>query len=192
METTLSGSLETRSDSQPLSVQIVRKIADKEGTDPTALDAPLYDVINPEALDELFEPRRNGESRCGTVEFAYHGYHIVVEQDDCGGDPTITLEESRTQSGDSSGGAQQSSDESVRETSHCCLDCDWELSADEEYSTSDRSGLAITHHVETGHTIEATDSATDSPASTNAVEEPSTDSDENAALTTTDDSIVTN
>ncbi|GAB7018289.1 HalOD1 output domain-containing protein [Halostagnicola bangensis] len=192
METTLSGPLETRSNSQPLSVQLVRKIAEKEGIDPTELDAPLYDVINPEALNELFEPRRNGESRCGTVEFTYQGYQIVVEQDDSGGGPTITLEESGDQPLDASGGEAESDGDSVPDASHYCLDCDWMLPADDEYSTSDRSGLAITHHVETGHTIEANDSTTESTAPTNAVEELSDASDEKAALAATDDSIVTN
>ncbi|KMT45707.1 hypothetical protein EL22_28670 [Halostagnicola sp. A56] len=43
METTLTDTLETRSDSEPLSVKVVRKVARMEGVDPTELDAPLYD-----------------------------------------------------------------------------------------------------------------------------------------------------
>lgn len=202
METTLTGELEMRSNSEPLSVKVVRKVAEKDGVDPTELDAPLYDVINPEALDELFEPRRNGERRAGTVEFTYHGYEIVVEHGDDDGGPTITLEETGGSSGSTSGVADRSTGDSTMDASHYCLDCDWVLTDAEEYSTSERSGLAITHHVDTGHTIETADSVDERNTSTDVVDEPaapvdaidelSSDSEDEAAMTAPDDSVVTN
>ena len=39
-----------------------------------------------------------------------------------------------------------------------CLDCDWSLNAAEEPSRSSRSKAAIEHHVETGHTIDSSES----------------------------------
>ncbi|AHF98850.1 hypothetical protein HALLA_08215 [Halostagnicola larsenii XH-48] len=201
METTLTGTLETRSDSEPLSVKVVRKVAQMDGVDPTELDAPLYDVINPEALDELFEPRRNGEQRSGTVEFTYHGYDIVIEHSDDGG-PTITLEETGASSGSTSEGIDESNSDSTGDVSHYCLDCDWALTDAEEHSTSERSGLAIAHHVETGHTIEAADSIDERNTSTDAVNEPAApvdaidelpgDSEDEPAVTVSDDSVVPN
>ncbi|SFS70746.1 HalOD1 output domain-containing protein [Halostagnicola kamekurae] len=196
METTLTGTLETRSDSEPLSVKVVREVAQKEGVDPTELDAPLYDVINPEALDELFEPRRNGEPRFGAVTFTYHGYDIVVEHGDDDGGLTITLEDSGASPGSANGSPDRSGGDSAPNASHYCLDCDWKLD-DEGYSTSERSGLAISHHVETGHTVEAADSDERS-ASSDAVEGTASpvdaleDAEDEPAVAVSDDSVVTN
>ncbi|WP_226004211.1 hypothetical protein [Natrinema salinisoli] len=39
-----------------------------------------------------------------------------------------------------------------------CLDCDWSTSAADEPSRSDRSRAAIAHHVDTGHTIDSSES----------------------------------
>ncbi|MBZ6495449.1 hypothetical protein [Natrinema longum] len=39
-----------------------------------------------------------------------------------------------------------------------CLDCDWSLNAVDEPSRGDRSRAAIEHHVETGHTIDSSES----------------------------------
>lgn len=39
-----------------------------------------------------------------------------------------------------------------------CLDCDWSLNGADEPSQRDRSRAAIDHHVETGHTIDSTES----------------------------------
>lgn len=39
-----------------------------------------------------------------------------------------------------------------------CLDCDWSLNAADEPSQRDRSQAAIDHHVDTGHTIDSSES----------------------------------
>ncbi|SER18520.1 hypothetical protein [Natrinema salaciae] len=39
-----------------------------------------------------------------------------------------------------------------------CLDCDWSQNAADEPSQRNRSQAAIDHHVETGHTIDSTES----------------------------------
>lgn len=60
---------------EPVTVQIIERIADREQLDPRDLDRPLYDAVDPDALDALF--------RCDdadvTVEFRYLGYRVVVD-----------------------------------------------------------------------------------------------------------------
>ncbi|WP_276271108.1 HalOD1 output domain-containing protein [Haloarcula litorea] len=45
----------TTSPSEPLSQTVVYAVADTRGVEPTALDETLYDCIDPDALDTLFE-----------------------------------------------------------------------------------------------------------------------------------------
>ncbi|MDJ1433492.1 HalOD1 output domain-containing protein [Halostagnicola sp. A-GB9-2] len=68
---------------QSLSFEVINAIAEKEGVDTTAIEPPeyepLYEVLNPEALDALFAPREDGAPRAnGRVEFAYCGYQVTV------------------------------------------------------------------------------------------------------------------
>ncbi|WP_440765270.1 HalOD1 output domain-containing protein [Natronorubrum sp. DTA7] len=64
---------------QTASLAVIEAIAAVSGTDPVELP-PLYDVINPDALNALFEPH---ERRTGSglhVEFSYNGFDIVVRE----------------------------------------------------------------------------------------------------------------
>ncbi|WP_343217248.1 HalOD1 output domain-containing protein [Halovivax limisalsi] len=62
-----------------MGVHIVSEVADREGVDPTELRPPLHDVIDPEALDALFEPTTTSQrARDGSVTFAYCGYEVTV------------------------------------------------------------------------------------------------------------------
>ena len=73
-----------------ISLQIVDCIAKREHTDPLELP-PLYDAVDPDALDDLFESgRQNGMAQSGRIEFQYNGYVVVVE---FGTDPEITVKE---------------------------------------------------------------------------------------------------
>lgn len=74
-------SIEPSSDT--LSIAVLETIAAREGVDPTAVRDPLYGVVDPEALDSLFQ---NGHGR---VVFAYHGYEVTVSSEGC-----ITLQRS--------------------------------------------------------------------------------------------------
>ncbi len=58
-----------------LSTAVVRAVADREGVDPIELDEPLYEVIDSEALDELFA------SGDGSVTFEYYGYEVTAHSD---------------------------------------------------------------------------------------------------------------
>lgn len=64
-----------------LSGSVLREIAAREGTDPADLPVPLYEAIDPDALDSLF--RADG----GRVTFTYYRYTVTVESDG-----TVTLE----------------------------------------------------------------------------------------------------
>ena len=70
-------------DSQaPLSAVVVQAVADAEGVDPIELQRPLYEAIDPDALDALFggsDP--DATTLPGRVEFAYHGYTVVARSD---------------------------------------------------------------------------------------------------------------
>jgi len=59
-----------------LSLAIVEHIAKLEDTEPEELTPPLYDVINPDALDTLFQP-----ASTATLEFAFQGYTVRVTSD---------------------------------------------------------------------------------------------------------------
>jgi len=59
----------------PVHEAVVYAVADAEGVDPTDLD-PLYDTIDPEALDALFAG--GGEGR---IAFTYGGHEVEVTAD---------------------------------------------------------------------------------------------------------------
>lgn len=60
---------------------IVAAILAIEDADPIDLD-PLYDVVDPSALDELFQPKCDGSIRSGgSVSFEYAGYEVVYDAD---------------------------------------------------------------------------------------------------------------
>lgn len=63
-----------------LSQAIIEAVAEEEAVDPLKLD-PLYDVIDPDALDDLFQ----SESIC-RVLFEYNGYEVEVT---AGGNVTL-------------------------------------------------------------------------------------------------------
>lgn len=65
---------------EPLSMAVVKLVADAEGVQPTAL-RPLYSAIDPDALDSLFEQStEGGPSFLGQVQFRYHGYDVCVDE----------------------------------------------------------------------------------------------------------------
>ncbi|WP_440769983.1 HalOD1 output domain-containing protein [Natronorubrum sp. DTA28] len=63
------------------SLSIVERIAALEETDPVTLP-PLYDAIDPEALNSLVDASTARNSRSpATVRFTYCGYDVAVRRD---------------------------------------------------------------------------------------------------------------
>lgn len=62
------------------SIQVIRAVAKREGVDPVYLDPPLFEAIDPTALDSFVsgvEARENDTP--ASVTFEYKGYHVMVE-----------------------------------------------------------------------------------------------------------------
>lgn len=64
---------------------IVEKVAEHTGESPETLP-PLYNSVDPDAVDKLFQGDRSQDLR---LEFTYYGYSITVESDQ-----TVSIEES--------------------------------------------------------------------------------------------------
>lgn len=89
------------------STRVVEHVAEHTGVDPLELD-PLYNAIDPDALDQLF--RRSGtEVGVCTLEFSYAGYLVTVAVGD-GEEPNISVGELGT-----AGGSQPEAAELVGE-----------------------------------------------------------------------------
>ena len=67
-------------------VRIHDAIATRDGADPSDCQ-PLYEVIDPDALETLFAPTQAGTDRHGTVTFEYCGYQVTVDSN-----RTVTVE----------------------------------------------------------------------------------------------------
>lgn len=66
---------------QDLSNTIVETVAEAEGVEPTELDACLYDIIDPEALNGLFRYEEDDPKSGGIVSFTFNGYEVDVHSD---------------------------------------------------------------------------------------------------------------
>ena len=77
-------SAETATESRPTSEQVIDAIAEQAGVDPLEFDVPLGEVVDPDALDSLFDPQFGEPRRRGRVEFAYDEYHVTVVSDATG------------------------------------------------------------------------------------------------------------
>ncbi|WP_458209060.1 HalOD1 output domain-containing protein [Haladaptatus sp. NG-SE-30] len=67
------------SDNARLSLRVVNAIAEHEQTNPTEVRPILYDIIDPDALDTLFEDTNTGHPRAqGHVSFEYGPHEVVV------------------------------------------------------------------------------------------------------------------
>lgn len=68
-----------------VTVRIVSAIAEREGIDPMALEPPLYDAIDPDALTAITEADPATEL---TLSFNYAGYRVTVIAD---GEPIVEV-----------------------------------------------------------------------------------------------------
>lgn len=58
-----------------MSHRVVTAVADREGVDPVELTTPLYEAVDPDALDSLF---RYGQATPVSCTFSYCGYHVEI------------------------------------------------------------------------------------------------------------------
>jgi hypothetical protein len=65
-----------------ISIDVIEAIADETGTDPLRMDPPLYEVVDTDALDALYE-----SGAAATVEFEYDGHSVTVD-----GDGSVTVD----------------------------------------------------------------------------------------------------
>ncbi|MGQ3411885.1 HalOD1 output domain-containing protein [Natrinema sp. LN54] len=75
---------------ESVSIAVVTAVATHRGADPAELP-PLYEWIDPDALDSIFAPTRRGGSRGGRLEFTYDGHAITV---DCTDGVAIEIDDS--------------------------------------------------------------------------------------------------
>lgn len=62
-----------------LSERVIAAVAEEEGVEPWELDPPLFEVVAPEPLDELFDSARRGDGDLGlSLAFSYRGYAVTV------------------------------------------------------------------------------------------------------------------
>lgn len=74
---------------ESITESIIDCVAHESGRDSFELP-PLWNSIDPEALESLFASTRANHTRSGRVEFTYCGYSVTVED---GEEVTISLEE---------------------------------------------------------------------------------------------------
>ncbi|USZ71652.1 HalOD1 output domain-containing protein [Natronosalvus halobius] len=73
------------------SEEVVEAVAAATGSTPESIP-PLYEVVDPEALDQLFAPTGHGVSlRTGVIEFRFHGCDVTIATS---GRTTVTVSES--------------------------------------------------------------------------------------------------
>lgn len=82
-------------DTEPVSEAVVSAVADAKDVSTVDIAPPLYDVIDPDALEAVVASmtRRPGEP-AGRVEFSYSGYEVTVTGD---GHVSVTPDEPRHQ-----------------------------------------------------------------------------------------------
>lgn len=69
-----------RSSETPLSIVVVDTVEAVLGE--TATLEPLYEVVDPDALDQLFQPKADGTPRPGgELTFTYSGCEVIVRAD---------------------------------------------------------------------------------------------------------------
>ena len=75
-ESGTAGANERHADDRPASARVLDAVAAAEGVRPWEVDARLYDVVDPDALDDLF-----GDAETGTtLTFPFCGYVVTVHE----------------------------------------------------------------------------------------------------------------
>lgn len=85
----------SRTEATEPSTAVVEAVASAGGWEPTAVPEPLYDVVDPDALDAFVASTDDAE-----VSFTYMGYEVTVA-----GDGGVTVDDA--EDGDDSTGADE-------------------------------------------------------------------------------------
>lgn len=64
-----------------MSSKVIRKVAEVEGVDPAELSPQLYEIIDPDALDQIFATTSTTGRMNGNVTFSYNGCEVTVGAD---------------------------------------------------------------------------------------------------------------
>lgn len=94
MNELLTATRSTRSSvvDQSVTQAVVAAVADADGVSPVEVTPPLYEAIDPDALETVVASMTSGpDEPAGRVEFAYSGYEVVVTED---GEVSVTPSES--------------------------------------------------------------------------------------------------
>lgn len=67
-------------EADPVYTEVVRAVAREKGVDPLTLDPPLYDVLDPEALDSLYRSGRSPRTPL-EVSFSYADCTVTVDDE---------------------------------------------------------------------------------------------------------------
>ena len=66
------------SDDKSLGELVVEAVAAEEGVRPTDIDPPLYEIVDPDALDSLFRSTLCAPRNDGCISFSYCDYVVTV------------------------------------------------------------------------------------------------------------------
>lgn len=72
----------TTTDADAVSEAIVTEIADAKGVSPLDVSPPLYEAIDPDALEAVVASMQSQPTEpAGRLEFAYSGYDVTVTEE---------------------------------------------------------------------------------------------------------------
>lgn len=57
---------------------VIEAVAEREGVEPVDLTVPLYEAIDPDALDTLLQESSMTSGASPRIEFTYDGYDVIV------------------------------------------------------------------------------------------------------------------
>ena len=68
-------------DSPSPSAAVIEAVAARKGLEPSKLEPPLYEVVDPAALDRVVTDSPTGDSPPVCITFSYAGCEVVVDHD---------------------------------------------------------------------------------------------------------------
>jgi hypothetical protein len=94
----------TSTPTSSLCQNVIENVAQTVDESPASLDTPLYEVIDPDALERLFNPSADRQGP-GRVTFEYMGCHVTVNSTG-----SVDVDPNEVGSGDSRNGASNTAE----------------------------------------------------------------------------------